>query len=273
MATIIYHASKDENGKYRGGKAGDQTGTEVYARNWYNRPWKVVYRAKDRNVAHMIAECAKAGVYNNNIGYDQANRNTCFALAKPFNFDLSKINTPCELDCSALVSICAIYAGVPESLLYVNGNCATTSTLGDALMKSGMFEKLTDLKYLITSDYLLEGDILIYPGKHTAINGTNGSKASTSATASNSLCPYNEPTYLLKAGMRNTGVSWLQWNLNVLISKGIINLNPLKVDGDWGSNTSKVFKAFQELYPETGTNGKPDGKCGPACRSKLKSLV
>lgn len=274
MATIIYHASKDENGRYRGGKAGDQTGTEVYARSWYNRPWKAVYRAKDRNVAHLIAECAKAAVYNDNIGYDQAQRNTCYRLAKPHGFNPSKITSPCEIDCSALAALCAMYAGVPESLMVVSGNSVTSSTIGKALLKSGMFDELKDQKYLVSSNYLLEGDILVNPGKHVAINGTNGSLAvSIADKPSVSVCPYEEPNYVVKSGMRNTGVSWLQWHLNALISKGVIKCATLKVDGDWGKNTSKAFKLFQELYPETGTNNAHDGKCGPSCRRKLKSLV
>ena len=38
-----------ENGKYKGGNAGDQTGTEVCIRVWYNRPWNYVIRCKDRS--------------------------------------------------------------------------------------------------------------------------------------------------------------------------------------------------------------------------------
>ena len=36
MSVKIGHASIDERGKARGGAAGDQTGREVYTRNWYN---------------------------------------------------------------------------------------------------------------------------------------------------------------------------------------------------------------------------------------------
>ena len=35
----ISNCGHDENGKYTGGAAGDQTGTEYQVRAWYNRPW------------------------------------------------------------------------------------------------------------------------------------------------------------------------------------------------------------------------------------------
>ena len=44
MAVKIGHASIDENGNGRGGKAGDQTGREVCTRDWYNKPWNKVMR-------------------------------------------------------------------------------------------------------------------------------------------------------------------------------------------------------------------------------------
>jgi gametolysin len=38
----IGQASRDERGKYSGGKAGDQDGQEVAIRSWYNRPWNKI---------------------------------------------------------------------------------------------------------------------------------------------------------------------------------------------------------------------------------------
>lgn len=42
--SLISNSGHDENGKYSGGKAGDQTGTEWALIPWYNRPWKCVLR-------------------------------------------------------------------------------------------------------------------------------------------------------------------------------------------------------------------------------------
>ena len=50
---MISNCGHDERGKYSGGKAGDQTGTEWQVINWYNRPWKCVLRhPKDTGKQH-----------------------------------------------------------------------------------------------------------------------------------------------------------------------------------------------------------------------------
>ena len=41
---MISNSGSDENGKYSGGQAGDQTGKEWQIRSWYNRPWNYVLR-------------------------------------------------------------------------------------------------------------------------------------------------------------------------------------------------------------------------------------
>ena len=48
MSVIIGSARIDENGKAKGGKAGDQTGKEVSTQKWYKhtKVWRV-FRAKD----------------------------------------------------------------------------------------------------------------------------------------------------------------------------------------------------------------------------------
>lgn len=73
---MISNCGHDENNRYRGGKAGDQTGTEWRVINWYNRPWKCVLRHPNADVRAMIASMAKAAANNNLIGYDQSQRGT-----------------------------------------------------------------------------------------------------------------------------------------------------------------------------------------------------
>ena len=59
MATVkISNCGHDENGRYAGGKAGDQTGTEYQIVNWYSRPWLCVLRFEDKTIADMIADMA-----------------------------------------------------------------------------------------------------------------------------------------------------------------------------------------------------------------------
>ena len=73
---MISNCGHDENNRYSGGKAGDQTGTEWRVINWYNRPWKCVLRHPDAKVRKMIASMAKAAAVKNKIGYDQSERYT-----------------------------------------------------------------------------------------------------------------------------------------------------------------------------------------------------
>ena len=72
----IGHASIDEHGKISGGNAGDQTGKEVCIRSYYSRNWTYVLRCKDSKIAEKMAIACEQGCNNNNIGYDQSQRNT-----------------------------------------------------------------------------------------------------------------------------------------------------------------------------------------------------
>lgn len=163
----IGHASIDENGKARGGAAGDQTGKEVCIRQWYAKGWSVLLRAKDPIIAEKMASACEAGCMNGNIGYDQNQRNTAHTRAKTVGYDLSRIDTPCETDCSAFMTLCAIAAGVKE--LDYTGNAPTTRTMTAAFGKTGRFLCYTDQKYLTGTDWLKRGDILVAPGSHTVM--------------------------------------------------------------------------------------------------------
>lgn len=165
---MIGHASHDERNTYTGGKAGDQYGTEVVIRTWYNRPWNVVLRCKDAGKRELIARAMEQACANNHIGYDQNQRTTLFTQASKVGFDLSKITVDCETDCSALVSVCVNAAGIYVSKDIYTGNER------QALLNTGWFEALTDSKYLTSDKYLYRGDILLYENHHTAVNLTDG---------------------------------------------------------------------------------------------------
>lgn len=53
---MISNCGHDENGRYSGGKAGDQTGTEWQVINWYNRPWKCVLRHPNAGAKRSIVK-------------------------------------------------------------------------------------------------------------------------------------------------------------------------------------------------------------------------
>lgn len=175
MSIRIGHASIDENGKAHGGAAGDQNGKEVCIRQWYNKPWAVVLRPKDPAVAEGMAQAMEAACANNCIGYNQYKRNTLNTEAKKVDYDLSKIETLCECDCSSLMAVCAKAAGV--DIPYTNGNAPRTSTMQSVYTGTGAFEVLTDPKYLESDTYLKRGDVLLKPASHTAMALDDGAGA------------------------------------------------------------------------------------------------
>lgn len=178
----IGHASKDERGKYTGGKAGDQTKAEVATRSWYSRPWTYVLRANEQSVREKIAYAMERACANDKIGYDQWERNTLLANVRNKGYDPGKADKNVECDCSSLVSVCCMYAGIPESVLYKSGNCSTTSNLRTRLVGTGKFVAIKEKAYLNSPDYLLRGDILLYEGHHVAVNLENGKALNTTST-------------------------------------------------------------------------------------------
>ena len=182
MSVLIGHSSIDENGRAYNGQAGDQTKKEVCTRSWYNKSWDVVIRAKDAAMAEKMAIACEQACANDKIGYDQYQRNTLYTQAQKVNFDLSKITTACECDCSSLMCICAIAAGVPAGALYISGNMRTTRNMRSAFKNTGKFEILTDSKYLTSDAYLKRGDIIVNEGSHTIMVLSNGSKTGSTGT-------------------------------------------------------------------------------------------
>lgn len=169
MNVRIGHAVMDENKKAKGGKPGDNNGKEVVVGNWYKEGWNVVLRPKEGTIAEKIAVAMEQACLNNAIGYNQGNRTTLYTQAVKHSFNLSKITQACECDCSSLVAVCANAAGVKVSKDIYTGNMVK------ALINTSYFIKLTDKKYLESSDYLKRGDILVHEGSHTAIVLDNGS--------------------------------------------------------------------------------------------------
>lgn len=176
MAVTIGHASIDERGKANSGAAGDQTKKEVCTRSWYSMPWHTVFRPKSATAAEKIAKAMEQACANNNIGYDQYQRTTLYTQAKAKGWDISKVATKCETDCSALVAVCCNAAGISVSKDMYTGNEKSLLT------KTGAFTVYTASKYVGSSNYLKRGDILLGNG-HTAIVLSNGAKVKTATTS------------------------------------------------------------------------------------------
>lgn len=244
MAVRIGHASIGDNGKARGGAAGDQTGQEVCIRSWYNGKWGFLARARDADAAEKIAAACEAGCANGKIGYDQNQRNTLDRQAKKVNYDLSKIEAVCETDCSAFVTVCVRAAGIllPDS----GGNAPTTSTLKAALRNTGAFDIYTAASYLTRSSRLRRGDILVRPGKHTVMvldDGKSAGKCNLSMPLLTKGC-YGEPVRVLQ-----------------------VLLNGVTVDADFGSATEKAVKTYQKASTLT-----VDGEAGPKTWASLLGI-
>ena len=190
MATVkISNCGHDENGRYAGGKAGDQTGTEYQIMNWYSRPWLCVLRFEDKTIADMIADMATKAAQNNHIGYDQGtvgnsnDRYTFWQQLKANGYDPAKIKKDCESDCSA--STAAIIKGAGYRLgnakLKAVSIYLTTYDMRQALKDVGA-KVLTDSKYLKSGDYIKAGDVLLNDNHHVAIAITSGSLSGDTAT-------------------------------------------------------------------------------------------
>ena len=297
MSVRIGHASIDERGKAKGGAAGDQTGKEVCIRTWYSKPWKVLLRAKDENVAERMAQACEAGCRNDNIGYDQNQRNTLHTQAQKTGYDLSKVGK-CETDCSAFMTVCAIAAGV--TALEYSGNAPTTSTMRAKFTASGAFSALTAAKYLTGTQYLKRGDILLAPGSHTAMVLDTGAAAESGSgkivtiadiqrwagsTPDGVYGPNTRKAIVRKAqaaiGTAADGI----WGTNsracwrtlrrgdtgaavramqaMLICRGFA-VGPDGADGDFGRNTENAVRGFQNCAAIA-----VDGLCGKGTASRL----
>lgn len=183
MSVTLSNCGKDENGKYSGGAAGDQTGAEYALINWYNRPWKCVLRHPDTTVRAEIAAVAKAAAQNNLVGYDQGQRGTYWQHLAASNYKPEQITIACEADCSSStcsnIKAVGYRLGIAE-LKNVNAGL-TTSSMRAALQAAG-FTVFTESKYLTGDSYLIAGDILLNDGAHTAIAVTSGSNAGNENT-------------------------------------------------------------------------------------------
>lgn len=255
MAGVLVGSARiDERGKISGGAAGDQTKNEVCTQNWYkhSKGW-VVIRAKDATVRAKIAAAMVAACANNNIGYDQSNRNGLYNSVKSKGFNPANCTVATETDCSALVRVCCCYAGV------IVGDFNTSSEL-NTLKATGKFDVYTDSKYTASSDYLLAGDILVTRTKgHTVVVINNGPKSGSAKAASGKP---SAASPIVKKGTKGSQAAQLQLDLNYVLKKNI------KVDGIFGTESENTLKEWQKKY------GLPqNGVYDATCYDKMRSLL
>lgn len=173
MSCEIVNAAHDENGRYTGGAAGDQSGGEVLRRPWYNRPWNIIERPIHKQVGEQVAAVAKLLAANPNIGYDQSERTSLYKEGSRIGWNPSRIGEigPCECDCSSLIAVVLRFVGIeiPETVW--------TGSLDTCLRSTGNFAPITDQATLSSGVRLRAGDILINSRYHAAVVVSSGEDA------------------------------------------------------------------------------------------------
>lgn len=251
MGLIVGSARIDENGNLKNGKAGDQTKKEVSTQNYYmhKKGWYVM-RAKSVAHANALATAMEQACNNDNIGYDQNERNGVITQLKKYG-SLSKIAVATECDCSALVRACIIQACGKDV-----GNI-TTANLATTLEKSGLFYP----KENVTGESMLyNGDILVTKTKGHTVIVVSGRARSEAATSNASA---SKPKSYLSKGDKGDAVKTMQ---TMLIAVGYF-CGSYGADGDFGSDSDKALRKFQKDY-----SLEIDGKYGPSSKTKLESV-
>ena len=264
---MIANSGSDERGRASGGQQGDQTGREWQVRSWYNRPWLCVLRYPDEAVGKLIAELAREGANNNNIGYDQSRRTTFWNELKKVGYRPKNIKVKCSEDCSAGVSAIVKAVGYLkgiDKLKQISENNWTGSMRNN--FKNAGFQILVDSKYLLSDKYLKAGDILLHDTHHTAINLDYGEYVTPTNSKPRKYqggFPIIPPN--LKKGSRGSQVDRLQRFLNWYGDYGLV------VDGIFGDKTRiAVFKFQQTVFYNDCTQW--DGIFGKKSLEKAKAV-
>ncbi len=182
MSVMIGQASRDERGRYVGGQAGNQSGTELNVRAFYDKPWdRGLIRFRDGAAAARCAGAMSAAVGNMRIGYDQGQRNSLLPLARAAGWDLAAVSRDCECDCSSLAGVCGIVAGAPEGAIYVGGNLCYTGNIVERFQATGLVD-VYGAGYAGVAGNLQIGDILV-SSSHAAVV-VSGGKVPQSGSAS-----------------------------------------------------------------------------------------
>lgn len=246
MDIIIGSARCDENGKYCGGKVGDQTGKEVSTQKFYvsSKGWYVL-RPKSISHASLLANKMLQACNNKNIGYDQSNRLGIIKYGI-----LTSVKTEC--DCSSLVRQC-----IKEAIGKDVGNFTTSNEVA-VLVNSGLFDKIS----YTSSTTLYSGDILVTKTKgHTVIVVSGNNRSSSSSTT------VTKTSYqTIKNGSSGDYVvKWqkflLSQNYKTCVTNGTRKM--LSVDGVFGDITKSITIRWQNAHGLVG-----DGVVGKLTWSK-----
>lgn len=161
----ISNCGHDENGNYKNGAAGDQSGTEWYVKDSARDSWECFYRANYPEARSKIAEYASAAAANDCIGYDQNERMTFWQHLVTSNYNPAEITINCEADCSSGVgSIVKAVGNVLGISELANVDASLTTYTEDAELTSHGFARIS----CASDEPTIAGDIMLRNG-HTAI--------------------------------------------------------------------------------------------------------
>lgn len=234
MSVYVSNCGHDERGRYTGGVAGDQTGTEWHVIPWYQFEQNVVLRHPSRQVGELISELAREAAANNHIGYDQDQRGTFWAALKAAGYRPRNITNNCETDCSAGVCALALAAGYLLGIQAIIDNISPKGYTGNmrSMFRAAGFEVYTSGRYTGSSASLLSGDINLNEAVHTNI------------VVSDKAAP--TPTSLDVDGwIGYLSICELQRQLGTYID-GVIS-------GQWVGNREYIYRITSIDYTATGS--------------------
>lgn len=258
---MISNSGHDENGRYSGGKAGDQTGQEWCIRSWYNRPWTHCIVFEDQAVREAICQLAIEAANNNAIGYDQNQRETFWEEVKKVGYRPKNVKNKCESDCScgvATIVKCVGYLMDIDKLKNVSIGMYTGNEI--EVMRQAGAKIYTDPKYLTSEKNLKDGYILLYKGHHTCIFVGNGKHTHTIGKIGTTT---TTNTTILRKGDTGSAVKTMQ---TMLIACGY-SCGSYGADGEFEGDTLKALKKFQTAYKL-----EVDGEYGPKSKAKLEAV-
>ena len=267
----VSNCGHDENGRYAGGKAGDQTGDEYCLKTWYSRPWDYIIRWRDEELGNLFADLAIEAALNDQIGYDQGtagnsgDRYTFRKQMQAAGWRPSNIKTACEADCSESTIVLIRAVGHLKEIKELQ-ECNATYT-GNMM---NYFRSAAGKKYFVVLQgaYLTDpslarrGDINLNVAHHvnvTVDNGGNtGNEIPDNPDTKTGGSGYMFSVGSVQNGSKGSDVKLLQ---RLLKSNGFRGADGklLAIDGNCGTNTVYAIKAYQKKKSLSA-----DGIAGPA---------
>lgn len=149
----IVHASINELNKTTGGKRGDQTGSEIYIRSYYNKPWDCVLRYTGADAGGTTTETTSTSEKNNTA----QETNTAKEITVEWN-NRTAVNIQNNLQ-----SIKAVTPKKGEIRIYAN-DVDITDYSGNLAWKNSIYELSTTLSFtLAKTNAKYVSDIIYIP--------------------------------------------------------------------------------------------------------------